>query len=256
MFTLMTTNPEMSQLLSISSLGALYVVCLIVAGGLVVISTVLGGDTDVDADFDTDFDVDADFDFDPDLDVDMDADSALDGHAGSTELAGDAVPSGDTVPAGDVELAGDSSSGLSITDWFSMQFVVYFAAAFGLIGTALTFASQVEPAVVLVSSLIGGLAMGQVAHQLLRILRKTSGNAQASRTDYINRPARVTIAIIPPQKGEVALQVRGRERFIPAIAKRSDDRFEIGDRVGVVGYRHGTGEVVSLKEYEFVNNSD
>ena len=52
-----------------------------------------------------------------------------------------------------------------------------------------------------------------------------------------------------------SIQVKGRERFIPATAQRGDDRFDVGSKVVVVGFNNGTVEVVSEKEHEFVNQS-
>ena len=75
------------------------------------------------------------------------------------------------------------------------------------------------------------------------------------REDYVDQPGRVTIAIAPPSRGEVALQVRGRERYVPAAAQRGDDKFDVGSKVVVVGFDNGTVEVVSEKEHEFVNQS-
>jgi hypothetical protein len=72
----------------------------------------------------------------------------------------------------------------------------------------------------------------------------------------VNTHARVTVAIVPGQRGEVALQVRGRERFVPAVARRADDRFDVGDRVGIVAFANGTAEVVSRQEYEFINEPE
>ncbi len=223
MFALTASIRECSPLLAMSTPAMLYVVCLIVGGGLLVISTFLGGDADVDADGDFDFDADAD------------AELGVEGHV----HAGDAT----------------EAAGLSLTDWFSMRFVVYFAAAFGLIGTVLTFSSQLGSAGVFASSVIGGVVMGQVAHQVLRALHRSSGNTQVTRSDYVNKRARVTIAIEPPRRGEVALHVRGRERFIPSAAKRGDDRFAVGDSVAIVALHSGTAEVISLREHEFVTES-
>ncbi len=216
---------EFSPLAALTTAGMLYLICLIVGGGLLLVSTFLGGDADVDVDGGADFDFDADPDIDFDGDVDLDADVAAD------------------------------APGLSITDWFSTRFLVYFAAAFGLVGTVLTYTSAMGSTAILVSALVGGVIVGQLVHQVFRALRKTSGNTQTTRRDYVNRRARVTIAIEPPRRGEVALRVRGRERFVPSTSQRSDDRFVVGDSVAIVAFDNGTAEVVSLREYEFLAES-
>ena len=193
-----------------------YVICLIVAGGMLVISTFLGGDSDVDGGFDAD------------VDVDVEAGTHLDG-------------------------AESAAGGASLANWFSMQFVVYFMAAFGLVGTTLSFTSDVAENSVVLWSVVGGLVMGQAAHQTIRLLKRSSGDGTTSVSDFVDKLGRVTVAIEPPQRGEVALHVRGRERFVPAKARRSDDRFEVGADVMIVAFNNGTAEVVSKKEFEFIN---
>ena len=63
-----------------------YWICLIVGGGLLVISTIAGASSIADADVEFDVDVDADFDvdldahFDADFDADVDMPDGLDVH--------------------------------------------------------------------------------------------------------------------------------------------------------------------------------
>ena len=211
-------------------LNGIYVVCLIVGGGLLVVSTVLGG-SDADADFDADADADMEFDVDADADVDLDGNDHF-----------------------DTDAAHDHDSVLSISNWFSVRFLVYFAAAFGLVGTTLTYMSDVGSTAVLGWAVISGLIIGQGVHQLLRLLKRTSGDGATRVEQYVDRDARVTIAIKPPQRGEVAIHVGDGERFVPAIAKRRDDTFGVGDAVVVVAFRGGTAEVLTRKEYEFTRS--
>ncbi len=220
--TMMTTLSGIPPILAAApGLTMIYIICLIVGGGVLVVSTVFGGDGDAGLDADVDVDVD----------IDVDADVAAEGAEAG------AAPS------------------LSLSTWFSMQFVVYFVAAFGLVGTVLTYTSTVGSAGTLVASLAAGLVIGQGVHQLMRALRRSSGDSKAMRRDFVNKPARVTIAIKPPERGEVALQVRGREKFVPAWAQRTDDRFEAGSSVVIVTFANGTAHVVSQEEYEFVTDS-
>jgi len=239
MTTLAAATPEV---LAAFTLSSVYVVCLIVGGGLIVVSTVFGGDADADVDVEIGgVDVGVDVDADVNLDVDVDADIGADLDVGADAVLGAHV---------------HAPSGLSLASWFSIQFVVYFLAVFGLVGTTLTQLSSAGSTTILLWSLIGGLGVGQGVHQLLGYLRRTSGNSAPNVADYINQPASVTIKIAPPQKGEVSVSVRGRTRFLPAVARRDDDLFESGDAVVVLAYRNGTAEVVSRKEYEFLTDSD
>ena len=203
---------------SLPSLITLYWICLIVGGGLLVISSLAGTDTDIGADVDVD------------IDLDVDADLAVDGD----------------VTAGHAHAS-------SLTTWFSIQFLVFFMAVFGVVGVTMTHLSTQTGGVTLAAALVGGLIFGQGVHQLMGKLRRNSGDSTPKVEDYVNKIARVTIAVEPPKRGEIALRVGRAERYIPAIAKRQDQMFASGTLVGVVGYHEGVVEIVSREEYDFLN---
>jgi membrane protein implicated in regulation of membrane protease activity len=245
-----------TMLAAMPSLTPLYIICLIVGFGLLVISTVFGGDQDHELGFDghTDaLDVHADVDMSADLHVDTDVDTGLDGatdvHLDQADAAVD--------HAADMHAPSEvhEHGALAISNWFSIRFLVYFAAAFGLVGTILTYLSDVTPGWTAVWAVGSGLVLGQGVHQTLRALRRTSGGRGIRPEDYLNQTARVTVAIHPPKRGEVAVRVYNGERFLSAVSKRPDDEFHVGDRVVITGYASGTAEVVSQKEHEFLNAS-
>ena len=231
---LMSVSMTAPLLAAMPSLVAVYIVCLIVGGGLLVLSTFFGGDADADVSADVGADVDVDVDADVDVDLDT---------AGDT-----------TVDAGAVD-AHHAPSVLSLTTWFSVQFLIYFTAMFGLVGATLSYLSGASSVVVLAWAVLGGLVVGQGVHQLLRYLRRSSGDSKITRKDFVNRLGRVTVAIAPQQRGEVAVRTRGGERFVAARARRADESFKIGDTVGIVGFSGGRAEVVSREEFEFVSES-
>lgn len=223
-----------------------YWICLIVGGGLLVISTIAGASAIADADVDFDVDVDADFDidldahFDADFDADVDMPDGFDVHLEHI----------DDVAAGDPITAADSA--LSLSSWFSMRFVVFGSATFGFLGVVLSNMSELSPAATAVTSAVGGVCLGQAVHQLIRKIRRDSGNSTTMTSDYLKKPARVSIAIQPPAKGEVALRVKNAERFLPATARRDKSNFGVGEQVYVIAYHGGVAEVVSQKEYAFL----
>jgi len=224
----------LTMLAAMPSLTGVYLVALIVGGGLLVISTFLGGhsNTNVDADLGGDLDMDVHLDADVDADVDVDTDI----HTDHIDVA-----------------AGGSA--LSLASWFSIRFCVYFLAMFGLVGTVLSNMSSLSDPIVLALAGAVGFVVGQLVHQLFRYLKRSSVSGDTEIEDYLNKPARVTIAIRPPAKGEVAIQVGQGERFVPAVARRSDERFDAGQSVAVVSFSGGTAVVVSSKEFEFLNNT-
>ena len=129
-------------------------------------------------------------------------------------------------------------------------------AMFGLIGVVLTYLSATASVTVLISALVGGLIVGQGVHQLLRKIRRSSGDSTPQPKDFVNKLARVTVGITPPNKGEVALRVGRAQRYIPAVSRREDKPFRAGEEVGVIAYHAGVAEVVSREEFEFLRNSD
>jgi len=253
---------------ALPGLVTLYWICAVFGGGLLVLSTVLGshGHDVGDVDLDLDVDVDADFDFD--AGAPMDVDLTLDADA-----AGDVDFSADTdIDAGlDTDLGGDfgvdasadvhgldgagHAGAMGLASWLSVRFVIYFMAAFGVVGTVLTHLSDTSELFVLLWALVSGLTVGQGVHQLFRRIRKTSGNSALTRRDFLGKVGRVTIAIRAKRKGEIALSVGSGERYVPAAAKHDDHSYETGERVAVIGYTGGIAEVISQKEFEFLNDS-
>jgi hypothetical protein len=242
----------MTLALNLTALTTVYWVCLIVGGGLLVVSTVLGSHADADIDaggaldaidgahMDADFGADIHGDFDADISADVHADVGAD-----TDLA---------THAGHADAGHGALAGLST--WFSIRFLVFAVAVFGALGVILTHLTETGAALVLAIALAGGVAVGQCVHQLLRSVRRTSGDSTPQPWDYVNKLARVTIAINPPNKGQVALLVGQTRRYVAAVAYQSQAAFDIGDEVVVVAYRAGIAEVISRSEHEAYQRSN
>jgi len=212
------------QLLAeLPSLMGVYVIALIVGGGLIVFSVVAGGSGDADAG-----------------DIDLDAD-----WSGDVEV-GDGA---------DFDVTDGPTDGFALSDWLSLRFLNYFAAMFGLTGTALTMANDLANATVLGVSVIAGAIVGQVVHQMMRWLIRGSSDSATARPDYINRKARVTVPINAGGRGEIAIRIKDGERYVPAVCKRPEDQFATGAVVGVVGIEAGIATVVSQKEFDFLNEA-
>jgi hypothetical protein len=224
--------------LDVSFLTAVYWACLIAGGGLLVISTVLGSHADADIDagdaLDAIHGAHADADFDADISADVHADVGAD-----TDL---------TAHGAHTDVAHGGAAGLST--WFSIRFLIFAVAVFGALGVILTHLSQTKAELVLLIALAGGVAVGQVVHQLLRAVRRTSGDSTPQPRDYVSKLARVTIAINPPNKGQIALSVGNSRRYVAAVAQRPQVNFNVGDEVVVVAYRAGIAEVISRAEHE------
>ncbi len=221
---------------SLTILSGAYWVCLIVGGGLVALTLLSGHDGDADASGGLDVDVHADVEFDTDgaLGADLDGTEALHAHDALDTHAADA----------------DHGHGLALSSWLSLRFLVYFAATFGAFGVVLRYMTELNQWTTFAIALLSGLIVGQGVHQLLRVIRQTSGDSATRPQDYVRKLARVTIAIRQPAKGEIALQVRNAERYVPAVAVGPVKEFATGAEVVVVGYRGGVAQVVSRVEFE------
>ncbi len=209
--------------------GPVYVGCLIFGGGLVLLSALGGHHHDVDAG------------------------AGLADAAGADALDGGGLDAGG-LDASEAASAMDTAHGGSATElfaWFSLRFVIYFVASFGLVGTVLSYMSELGSGPVLAISLIAGLAVGQSIHWLMRSLMRSGGNSQTSARDFLNKTARVTVALSPGRRGQVAVPVRDSEVYLTAVSQRGDESFAVGDQVVVREYSCGTASVISRREHTF-----
>jgi hypothetical protein len=214
------------------ALLAAYWICLIVGAGLLILSSLGGGDHP-----DVDVHAAAGIDFHADADVSVDPSAAgADFHA--------------DLGHPDAIHATHAHDAAALSNWFSMRFVVFFLAMFGAVGLILTYFAALPSSLTCGLALAGGAIVGQAAHQIMRLIQRTSGNSTTQPMDYVHKLARVTIPLKSPDQGEVVLQVRGSERYIPAIAAGNVKNFSTGDEVVVVGYRAGVAQVISRTEYE------
>lgn len=204
-----------------AGLLTLYWICLVVGGGLLLISTLStwGAEGGADVDVDVSTDVDAG--------IDLDAASSPDVHAGHAHAG-------------------------SLASWLSMQFIVFFLAMFGAVGVTMSYLTGQGTFATLACALVGGVLIGQGAHQILRSIRRNSGNSATLLQNYDHKIGRVTVAINGARMGEITLRVGEGNRYVPAVARRPDDSFAPGQHVGVVAYRDGVAEVVGREEYEFL----
>ena len=193
----------------LATLKTVYWICTILGGGLLVVSTATGGDAGGDVD------VDVDADFDADLDADLDADVGVD-----TDVSVEDLGHVEAGHAGAAGVGAGHGGALALWGGFSVRFVVLCMAVCGVVGVVLTYLSNVNAALTFGIALVAGVAVGQVVHQLVRMLKRTSGDSTPRPQDYVNKLARVTIPFAQPNQGEIALQVRPTRRPVPAVAPR------------------------------------
>lgn len=217
---------------------------LIIGGGLILLSMIgaLEHGSAIDADSGLHLDTAAGGDFDVDA-AHVDADFGVDVPHADVDVGWDAAHVG-------VDHAAHAAGGATVlANWFSLRFLVFFAAMFGATGVIFSYLSELSAKPIFIMALLAGLVVGQSVHQIFRLIRRTSGDSTPRAADYVNRLASVTIPISGESTGEVALQVRGTQRFVPAVAA-GDAMLKAGDEVVVVGYRAGVAQVLSRGEFE------
>jgi hypothetical protein len=196
------------------------------AFGLVLVgaSALLGGG-DHDADHDADHDLEADHDVEHDLEHDADHEHGGLHDAGMALAHVHAVP-GPWLP------------------FTSLRFWSFFAAAFGVTGSALVAGGVMEPFAGLVSAPTG-LAVGWGAALLLRQLRTDTVSGEVTLDRFAGEEARVVLAVRPGGTGKIRLSTRTGVLDLPA---RTLDAHEIGvgSPVLVAAVRDGVADVTAL----------
>jgi membrane protein implicated in regulation of membrane protease activity len=187
-----------------------YLSTFIVGSSLLALSIFAGGEMDSDADFDAD----ADFDTDADLDADGE------GHGMELELHGmDAW-----LPIG------------------SLRFWTFFAAFFGLVGTALTALGTMAATLTLVPSIGVGYVSGITATRLLKKLTKQSVGKVLGAGDMIGSTGTIVLPVGPGLEGKIRLQMGGRTLEHNAM---SDESINAGASAIVISIHEDGGVWVS-----------
>ncbi len=206
---------------------ATYVGALVLGGGLLVASALMGGGKDADLDVDHDLDVGGP---DADLDADADADAALDhdGHVG----VGDAL----WMPI------------LSIRFWtFSLAF-------FGLTGLVLEGMRMVgligAPwGLVLGLAVVTGAVSGWVVSRIVQQLKQERVSSEVvPEHDYAGKAAEVLLDVAPGDPGLVRLDVKGVSIDVSAVVASPDvGPLRRGSKVIVLAYEQGKVRVAPFE---------
>jgi membrane protein implicated in regulation of membrane protease activity len=193
---------------------SIYVGCLIIGGGLILISFFSDTDHDADVDVDVDLDVDCDADHDVDFAHSIDGADAL------------------WLPV------------------LSLRFWIFFVGFFGLTGTILHLLEQMSWKGTLGVSLGAGVASGWLVSWMVRRLRtdKVDSNIDPDR-DYVGAAGEVILAIEPESPGSVRLNVKGVDVDINAITEGAAT-LSPGTQVKVQRYSQSTVCVVPLSDKE------
>jgi membrane protein implicated in regulation of membrane protease activity len=195
---------------------ALYLVCAIVAGGLIVLSAVggLGHHGIGDGGFD----------------------HSADAHSGEFH-------------SGEVHSSPAAEFAEMWLPFRSLRFWTYLAGTFGIVGSLLTLAKvSVEPVTAILAG-ASGIVMGFIASALVRVMMKSERTFSLDQDDSLGAIGKVTVASRDGMPGKVRVDVRGEILDLLALPE-GDAVIEAGDEVVVVGIE-GDRARVALKRDVF-----
>lgn len=185
-----------------------FYVAALILGSVLVVPMVLGG-----------LDSDSDFDFDSDLDADADL--------GDGSVLG---------PAGDL-----------VSSLLSVRSLAFFAAFFGLTGTALEMLDY-SPGVALTTALVLGAIAAALNTVAFTALKRSQNTSHTTRADLEGRPAVVVVPIEPGRRGRIRFELSGQPQYMVANAIESSPLLEPGHPVVVVEIERGVATVASMKD--------
>jgi membrane protein implicated in regulation of membrane protease activity len=164
---------------------------------------------------------------------------AGDGHGGDgAELDGDAATDGH----GDVSHGGDALDALM--SWLplsSLRFWTFFAAFFGLTGTALSVLS-VAPIATGIAAVLVGYVSGLALTRIVGRLHKSSSDSSLAAADLIGATAHVLLPVAAGRTGKVRLHLK--DRTVDVLADTQEPaELVAGESALVIAAPHG-GHVV------------
>ena len=175
---------------------AAYLITLIVGGVLVAISLVAGGDGDG---------------------------GGHDGDAHAGDADGDAH----------AEHGGALDAALGWLPLGSLRFWTFFAAFFGLTGTALSLLPGTGSLVTAVAAVAIGYGAGVALTRIVRRMQQTSSDSSLAAADLIGATAHVLLPVAPGRAGKVRLYLK--DRAVDVLAETQEEaELPAGDKALVI----------------------
>ncbi len=203
---------------------SVYLFCLVLGGGLGLLSAF--GDL---------FDGDA-----GDLDLGADADFDLDVDAGGFDH-----------PGTDLVHGADVSHAAAI---FSIRSLIFTLFGFGATGTLLTLlGSGATTPLTLIFSILAGLAVGASVGSFLAYLKRSDTGPRGGEEGFVGLSGRVTLPIRAGLPGSIVVRRGNREHSIRALPYRAEPAApepEAWDRVVVIEMREGVAYVSPIGDEE------
>ncbi len=191
-----------------------YLTSLIIGGSLLMLSIFAGGDHEMDHDLELgtgDLEMDLDFDVEVDGDADF---GGFDVHGFDAWL-----------PIG------------------SLRFWTFFAAFFGLVGTALSLVGGLSMALILAPAIGTGYLSGVTATKVLKALTTQSVGKVLSGADLVGVSGVLVLPVGPKTPGKIRFQLAGRVMEETAY---SEESLAIGARALIIDIHKEGGVWITL----------
>lgn len=113
-------------------------------------------------------------------------------------------------PGTELEVAGEHGGGGWAAIVLSLRFYLFFAVAFGVVGTPVTWWQLASPVATFVAALVTGLALGVFATQAWRALQRQTLSSGVEAGELKGQVGRVLVGFEKGRPGKVRLRVRGQ----------------------------------------------
>ena len=143
---------------------------------------------------------------------------------------------------GDHDLSHGVDHGEGMPSIFSMRVISLFVLGFSGLSTIAYFAWHLSAGGSSLCGMGGGLVLGGFAYALVHMLSKQQASSLVSPEEYVNLPARVSVAIPTKATGEISVTVKGELRSLLAVAADGSALPE-GRAVVIVSVAAGTATV-------------
>lgn len=226
----------------------LYVAALILGGGLALtgaIGAVVGHSADTGGDADASAHGDLGDVHSSDAEA---AGSGLDTHISHADVAHGDLADG-SHHSHDADVGHGALEALSaVLPVLSLRFWTYALATFGLIGLALSWATDTGRTAVLVVAIVLGLLVGRVTHAVFRAARRLETTGAGSSDQFVGRDAVVLVPVTPNSTGKVTLHLASGTVELLADPF-STETLAAGTTVVVVAFRADRALVMSREQF-------
>ena len=154
----------------------------------------------------------------------------------------------DTSDLGDT---GDGGAGQILLGLFSTRNLTFFLAAFGVGGLMLHYLGVAASTTVVVAAGLGATAMG-LSHALFTWLKRTDAAVEIfGDADFSGMLARVVLPISAGERGQIACTIAGREMYLTAqLDASAPAALRVGDEVIVLHADAGVATVMAASQID------